>query len=151
MSRKLLSFMTATFLCSVVLVGQDPAQGGRGGRGCGGRGGAAVTLPEGNGKELVQATCTKCHGLNQITNSWGYDREGWELVYTSMVDVPAADRAIITNYLAAHFPEKNRPAPVVLPGKASVTIKEWVVPSLGSRPRIVGIVSSVLSLRMSRR
>jgi virginiamycin B lyase len=135
MSRKLLSLMAAVFLCSVVLVGQDPpaARGGQAGRG-GGRGGAAITLPDGNGKELVQTTCTKCHGLNQITNSWGYNREGWEFLYSSMVDVPPADRTIITNYLATHFPEKARPAPVVMPGKVSITIKEWVVPSLGSRP-----------------
>lgn len=32
-------------------------------------GGGQVQLPEGPGKALVQASCTACHGLNNITNS----------------------------------------------------------------------------------
>ena len=31
--------------------------------------GAAPTLPEGEGKELVQSTCGACHGLGNVTNS----------------------------------------------------------------------------------
>ena len=43
------------------------------GRGqAGGRGGAAaISLPEGAGKELVQTQCTKCHAVNLIANSGG--------------------------------------------------------------------------------
>lgn len=91
-------------------------------------------LPEGNGREVVQATCSKCHRLNTIAGSWGYTRQGWEQLIASMVALPKEQREVITAYLAAHFPEKPRPRAVVVPGGAHVVIKEWVVPSLGSRP-----------------
>src|SRR5204862_4635386 len=107
--------------------------GGRAGRG--GRGGAAaMTLPDGNGKDLVQTLYTKCHGLNLIVSSWGYTHQGWEALFTSMVDVPAAQRPVLAEYLATNFPEKPRPKAVVIPGSAVVRIQEWAVPSLGSRP-----------------
>lgn len=96
--------------------------------------GPAPVLPEGNGKEVVQTTCSKCHGINLITNSWGYTREGWENVYSSMVALPADQRPVVSEYLAANFPEKPRPGAVLIPGTAAVSIKEWLVPSLGSRP-----------------
>lgn len=120
----LVSLAVAAFLFSFSVV---PARSQRGQ-------GAPVVLPEGSGKELVQTMCSKCHGLNLVTNSWGYTREGWEKLYSSMVAVPRDQSAILSEYLAANFPEKPRPAAVVIPGSASVSIKEWVVPSLGSRP-----------------
>lgn len=128
MPRIFLSLAAVAYLCSVVLAGQDAGPGGRGGRG------AAVTLPDGNGRELVQTMCTKCHGLNLITNSWGYTQQGWEAVFTSMVAVPASERPVIAAYLATNFPEKPRPRAVVIPGSSTVRIREWSVPSLGSRP-----------------
>lgn len=91
-------------------------------------------LPEGIGREVVQATCSKCHRVNTITGSWGYARQGWEQLIASMVALPKDQSDVITAYLAAHFPEKPRPRAVVVPGSANVVIKEWVVPSLGSRP-----------------
>jgi virginiamycin B lyase len=97
-------------------------------------GGAPVSLPDGPGKDLVQATCAKCHGLNLIANSGGYSREGWEALYASMVALPAADRSTLSDYLAKNFPERPRPAAVMLTGPASAKITEWLVPSLGSRP-----------------
>src|SRR5215217_8169805 len=106
MSRISLALTIVAVACSALVAGQD----GGGGRG---RGAAPVSLPEGNGRELVQTTCTKCHGLNLITNSWGYTKQGWDAVITSMVAVPAADRAVVSEYLAAHFPEKPRPRAVV--------------------------------------
>ena len=51
-----------------------------------------------------------------------------------MVDVPAAQRPVLAEYLAANFPEKPRPKAVVIPGSTVVRIQEWGVPSLGSRP-----------------
>ena len=35
-----------------------------------------AALPDGAGREAVQSTCTKCHGLNLITSSWGNTRQG---------------------------------------------------------------------------
>src|SRR5678809_533921 len=99
-----------------------------------GRGGAPVTLPEGAGKELVQAQCTKCHALNLIVNSGGYTRQGWEEVAGTMVALPKDQAAVVAEYLAKNFPEQPRPPAVVIPGPATVKITEWVVHPLGSRP-----------------
>src|SRR5207244_4439167 len=52
----------------------------------------------------------------------------------TMVNLPADQKADVTEYLAKSFPEQPRPAPVVIPGPVKVSIKEWNVPTLGSRP-----------------
>jgi virginiamycin B lyase len=99
-----------------------------------GRQGQQVQLPEGTGKELVQTTCTRCHALNLITNSWGETREGWETLFSSMVAVPKDRAGVMAEYLAKNFPVKPAPPAVLIPGNTTVSIKEWIVPSLGSRP-----------------
>lgn len=99
-----------------------------------GRGQAPVVLPEGPGKEMVQMNCTKCHGLNNIPNSWGFTREGWHELMGSMVALPKDQTDAITAYLATHFPVKPAPEGKVIAGPASVTFKEWMLPTLGQRP-----------------
>jgi virginiamycin B lyase len=117
-----------------------PGQGGRGGPGGpggrpGGPGGRGqVQLAEGAGRELVQATCARCHGLNLIANSWGYTKDGWKDRIATMAVLPAGDLDTITSYLAASYPVKPSPGAVLISGPATVTIKEWMAPTLGSRP-----------------
>jgi virginiamycin B lyase len=96
--------------------------------------GQAVTLPDGPGKELVQMNCAKCHGLNNITNSWGNTNQGWHDLFGSMVALPKDQADAIAAYLAMHFPPKPAPEAVVIPGPANVSFKEWTLPSLGQRP-----------------
>jgi len=100
----------------------------------GGQRGPTPQLPDAPGRELVQATCAKCHGLNLITGSWGYTRDGWHNLIASMVTPPPDQGAAIEGYLATHFPVKPAPAAVVIPGSSSVSIREWMAPTLGSRP-----------------
>ena len=97
--------------------------------------GGQVQLPEGAGKEIVQARCGSCHGLNQITGSAGYGQQDWKYVIDSMVTLRADEMAAATKYLAAHFPEKPGRRPTLVPGPVSVTFKEWMVPTLGQRSR----------------
>jgi virginiamycin B lyase len=100
-----------------------------------GRGrGPAITLPDGAGKEAVQAQCTKCHALGLIANSGGYTRQGWEELIATMVALPSAEKSEVSEYLAKNFPEQPRPRPVIVAGPVRVNIREWNVPSLGSRP-----------------
>ena len=106
-------------------------QGPGGGRG----GGQAVSLPDGPGKDLAQTQCTKCHALNLLANSGGYTRQGWEELFSTMVSLPKDQSAVLADYLAKNFPETPRPKAVIVPGSVQVNIKEWVVPTLGSRPR----------------
>jgi virginiamycin B lyase len=105
------------------LIGSGAAQG---------RGGP-VSLPDGAGKEIVQASCTKCHALNLIANS-GYGREEWQTVFNTMIDLPTDQAGILADYLAKNFPEKPRPQAVIIAGAAKVTFKEWPLPTKGSRP-----------------
>src|SRR2546427_10529774 len=50
------------------------------------------------------------------------------------VSVPADQVATIAEYLTKNFPEKGKPAGVVIPGLAKVSIKAWQVPTPGARP-----------------
>src|SRR5688500_8647489 len=93
-----------------------------------------VVLPDGQGKEVVQILCTQCHGLNNIANSDGYTQAGWKALIRTMVRMRPEREELVTAYLATHFPEKPAPAAVLIPGPATVTFKDWMVPTLGSRP-----------------
>ena len=98
------------------------------------RGRQPVQLPAGAGRELVATACTECHRLNLIVNSWGYTREGWKARFASMVALPNGDADVVAGYLATHFPMKPAPEAVLIPGDVAVTINEWLLPTLGSRP-----------------
>lgn len=92
-------------------------------------------LPEGDGREMVQAACSGCHSTNQIVGSTGYTRERWRDLISTMVKLPDEQAQIITSYLAANFPPKNDRPPVLVPGDAKIEFQEWVAPTLGSRSR----------------
>jgi virginiamycin B lyase len=96
--------------------------------------GQAASMPDGAGKDVVQTQCTKCHALGLIGNSGGYTRQGWEELIGTMVAMPPAQKSQVTAYLASNFPERPRPQAVVIAGPVKVAIKEWVAPTLGSRP-----------------
>jgi virginiamycin B lyase len=73
----------------------------------------AQTLPNGNGKDVVERICTACHDLSPITDSIGFSRTDWETVIKAMVDMGATIRPdeanTIATYLAANFPPKSKP------------------------------------------
>src|SRR5262245_64298576 len=100
--------------------------------------GQAPSLPEGAGKQMIEAVCTACHQTNMITQSSGYTREGWKELTSTMVDfsrIPDT-QATITEYLATHYPPNyNKRAAKLVPGPLEVTFKEWVMPTLGQRAR----------------
>jgi len=97
--------------------------------------GGQVQLPDGPGRDRVQATCGACHGLNMITGAAGYDQAGWRYLIGSMVKLPDDFTTEITAYLAKNFPEKPGRKPTLVHGPVKVTFKEWVVPTLGQRSR----------------
>jgi mono/diheme cytochrome c family protein len=69
----------------------------------------AFVLPEGEGRERVQAMCSMCHSLDYIAiNSPFQDRAAWEKTVRKMVNVmgaplPEEDVAAIVDYLARHY------------------------------------------------
>jgi len=94
-------------------------------------------LPSGPGKPLVEGTCFGCHDSRQILRSSGYTKDEWKQLTATMIDLSAspAEREQILGYLAAHFPPNKKLAPKLIPGKAQISFKEWVVPTLGQRSR----------------
>lgn len=67
---------------------------------------ASTALPAGPGKELVEARCTVCHGLDR-TVAVGRTAEDWDRIVRNMVArgalVPTGEIQPITSYLVAHF------------------------------------------------
>ncbi|HLI96362.1 MAG TPA: hypothetical protein VKT72_09780 [Candidatus Baltobacteraceae bacterium] len=93
-------------------------------------------LPEGAGKTLVQGACTKCHSLDRVVRS-GNTPDGWRTTVSMMVNYGAKltpqQVTLVSKYLSANFPPRG-PHAVILPGSWHVAIKEWEVPTPGSRP-----------------
>src|SRR5262249_36316862 len=82
-----------------------------------GRGrGQATALPDGAGKDIVQAQCSTCHSVSLIANSGGYTRDGWLALFSTMVALEPNDRTAVADYLAKNFPETPRPAPAIISG-----------------------------------
>jgi virginiamycin B lyase len=98
---------------------------------------AQSALPEGEGKALVQSACSSCHGLSRVTGA-GHSKAEWDTVLHMMANVgatvPADQFETISAYLARNFPAKPVSAATLIPGSVKVTIKEWDVPTPGSRP-----------------
>lgn len=124
MSRPMLAALACAFSFVVApLVAQAQPQGTR--------------LPEGAGKELVEAVCTACHQTNQITGSTGYTQAEWRELTGTMVDLSHVPDQwdTITKYLAANFPPNTKRKPNLVPGEFKIAFKEWKVPTLGQRAR----------------
>jgi len=94
-------------------------------------------LPEGKGKEIVLANCNSCHTFYSRVGA-GYTAKGWDTVMRMManhgITVPPDQVPILMDYLTKNFPETGKPVGVVIAGSAEVSIKEWQVPTPGSRP-----------------
>jgi virginiamycin B lyase len=128
----------AIAVISLALVAALSAQGRQGDPGApqgGGGGRGNVQLPDGEGRDTVNATCGGCHGLNMITGAAGYTQDGWRALISTMVLLPESQRSSVTQYLAAHFPPKPGREPKLIPGDITVTFREWIVPTLGQRSR----------------
>jgi virginiamycin B lyase len=95
------------------------------------------SLPEGKGKDVAAAKCMSCHALEARTGN-GYTAKGWGTVMRMMTNhgVPLSKEEIatLTPYLVKNYPEKNKPAAVLVPGSAKVSMKLWQAPTPGSRP-----------------
>ncbi len=115
-AKSSLPVLTAALLCSAPALSQD--------------------LPAGPGKETVAAVCGGCHDVNRVRA--GYTPEGWRTVIQMMKNVdapvPKDQWDTVTEYLIKNFPEKPRPAAAVIEGPVQAAIKEWPVPTPGSRP-----------------
>ncbi len=119
MSKQPLLAVIAAFLCAA-----SPASAQQ------------ADFPDGPGKQTFVNFCGGCHDINR--SRAGYTPEGWHTVMRMMlnfdVPVPKDEVDTLTQYLIKNFPERPRPAAVVVPGPVEATIKLWPVPTPGSRP-----------------
>lgn len=71
---------------------------------------AQGSLPDGPGKEAIQAACTVCHGLDMITNT-NRSLSAWEDTVSDMMARGAplleGEREVVIQYLANHFGPKS--------------------------------------------
>jgi virginiamycin B lyase len=123
MGQRIVYCSVASLVCAVAPVAaQAPAQ---------------ARLPEGNGKEQVTAYCVQCHGLDRVASA-GHTPQEWATVVNMMINdgakLPKDQVAAVAQYLARSFPPRTAPSPVVIAGPVKVTIKEWDLPTPGSRP-----------------
>jgi virginiamycin B lyase len=80
-------------------------------------------LPEGKGKEVVEAACTTCHGTSLFTGN-RFSKSDWEYVVNDMIDrgalITADEVPIIVDYLTEHFGPEEKPASESTTGKSNV-------------------------------
>jgi hypothetical protein len=72
---------------------------------------AADDLPDGDGKKILEKSCTTCHDLTEVTKLRGfYSRAQWRDVVVTMKEYGAAidDKQVdvLTDYLAANLGKK---------------------------------------------
>ena len=68
-------------------------------------------LPDGDGKKILQASCTACHDLTEVTKFKGfYTRDDWRDVVRTMVEYGAkvkdSDVDVLVDYLAKNLGKK---------------------------------------------
>ena len=62
-------------------------------------------LPDGDGKKILQASCTSCHDLKEVTKFRGYySRDEWRDIVRTMIEYGAVvkdqDVDVLVDYLA---------------------------------------------------
>lgn len=94
-------------------------------------------LPDGPGKQILMDACSGCHEVGRTVRG-NYTPDEWRNVVAMMVNfgapVPQDKVEVLADYLIKSFPERPRPAAKIIPGPVEATIKEWDVPTPGSRP-----------------
>lgn len=71
----------------------------------------AEELPDGEGKKILQAACTSCHELDEVTKLRGfYTKAQWRDLVTTMVEYGAelkkGEGEVLVEYLAQHLGRK---------------------------------------------
>jgi cytochrome c2 len=74
-----------------------------------------VVPPQGQVRQVIFKSCTNCHGIDDYAYN-SLDRAGWDALITAKhqkVDapIPAADRALLLDWLAMRFGPTTKPFP----------------------------------------
>jgi len=73
--------------------------------------GQSDDLPDADGKKILQASCTACHDLTEVTKFKGfYTRDDWRDIVKTMVEYGAkvkdSDVDVLVDYLAKNLGKK---------------------------------------------
>lgn len=94
-------------------------------------------LPDGNGKQTVQVVCSYCHTIDKVTQSRLTPQE-WHDLVSLMVAYGASlrpeDGPVVIDYLSKNFKGEPRPKGAVIAGPVQASVKEWLLPTPGTRP-----------------
>ena len=94
-------------------------------------------LPDGNGKAVVEAKCAMCHDIDRVARA-RFTPADWQTTLNRMKDygaeLTADEWRVVTDYLSANLVGEAMPTGKVIAGNVEVTIREWTVPTPGSRP-----------------
>jgi mono/diheme cytochrome c family protein len=68
-------------------------------------------LPDGDGKKILNASCTACHDLTEVTKFKGfYTRDDWRDIVKTMIEYGAkvkdGDVDVLVDYLTRNFGKK---------------------------------------------
>ena len=68
-------------------------------------------LPDGDGKKILQASCTACHDLTEVTKFKGfYTRDDWRDIVKTMIEYGAkvkdSDVDVLVDYLTKNLGKK---------------------------------------------
>ncbi len=94
-------------------------------------------MPLDDGKTAMEGVCLSCHSDRTIRRTLGYDRAGWRTFTAAMIDLSADPglEAKILEYLARTYPADVGRTAQKIDGPLKITFDEWLVPTLGQRPR----------------
>src|SRR5258706_14520962 len=99
------------------------------------RGGGAADLPDGPGKDAVAQECTKCHGVNNITGSWGFTEKDWRENVDSLVQPPGGAPEGVSPRLGHNLPGRaGTPATALPPPRLEGETRGSVEPRPRARP-----------------
>jgi cytochrome c2 len=101
----------AVVVAIVVAIGSAPVSAQIGGRPTR----PQVTPPKGPARQVIFKYCTSCHGIDDYAY-FALDRTAWDALVTTKhrrmdVPLPAADRAILLDWLAERFGPTVKPFP----------------------------------------
>src|ERR1700741_4616251 len=75
--------------------------------------GAGQNLPDGEGKPLLEGSCTSCHSLDRITEKH-YGQQSWEDIIVEMREkgspLSEEEVPVLVHYLSTFFGETPAPA-----------------------------------------
>lgn len=89
------------------------------------------------GEALVQQYCTTCHRISLIERSSGYNKDGWQSLTKTMIDLssfPELEQNLFT-YLSHRYPPNTHRTPTLISGNTKISFTQWQTPTLGQRAR----------------